>query len=409
MAEQNPDAERLMALLAGRDAALETWAEADWHRLTVLAQRQNVAPLLYSRLKQSGVTVPSPVAERLHLLYLASTTRNLRLFHELGGILRALRAAGLAVIPLKGACLAEAVYGNVALRPMSDVDLLVKPGELARALDALGAFGYVAARAIDIETERHASRHLPPLSKPGGVTVELHWTIVKPGRSVRFGDSDLDAVWSRATPATIAGVPVHMLSPVDLLWHLCLHASVQHHFDEIGLRGFWDIALVIRRYGDVIDWEQFLQRVNRSGSANGVHLALQLSEEWTGVAVPSSVMRSLRPAAPDAAAMAWARHKVWHETAPAVKTNVAGLQSSGRIADKLASLHHTFFPSRVSMAQTYPVPVGSWRLLLYYPVRFQDLWTRQGRTLWRLLRRDKALTSEVRQEAHLREYLGETL
>lgn len=408
MAEQNPDAGRLLALLAERDAATESLAEADWHRLVALAQRQNVAPLLYARLKQSSVTPPSPIVERLHQLYLANATRNLRLFHELGGILHALQSAGLPVIPLKGACLAEAVYGNVALRPMSDVDLLVKPADLTIALDVLRALGYVASRPIDIESERQASQHMPQLSRPGGVTVELHWTIVNPGRSVRFDDNDLDALWSRATPATIAGVQVLMLSPMDLLLHLCLHASVQHHFDGIGLRGFWDIALVIRHYGDVIGWEQFLQRVNRSGSANGVYIALLLTAEWTGVAAPSAVMRSLMPAAPDAAAIGWARHKIWHETAPAVKTNVAQLEGKARLADKLGGLRDVLFPSRAAMARTYPAPVGSWRLLLYYPVRFKNLWARQGQTMWRLLWRDKALTSEVRQEARLREYLGET-
>ena len=58
-------------------------------------------------------------------VYLASAHRNLRLFGELRQILRAFNAAGLSVIPLKGACLAEMIYGNIALRPMVDVDLLL--------------------------------------------------------------------------------------------------------------------------------------------------------------------------------------------------------------------------------------------------------------------------------------------
>jgi hypothetical protein len=39
-------------------------------------------------------------------------------------------------------------------------------------------------------------------------------------------------------------------------------------------------------------------------------------------------------------------------------------------------------------------------------VRFKDLWLRQGQAMWQLLRRDETLTTETRQEARLREYLG---
>ena len=51
-------------------------------------------------------------------------------------------------------------------------------------------------------------------------------------------------------------------------------------------------------------------------------------------------------------------------------------------------------------------PANSWRILCYYPVRFKDLWMRYSQTMWQLLWRDKTLTTEMRHEAHLREYLG---
>jgi Uncharacterised nucleotidyltransferase len=129
MTESNPDAERLIALLAERDVATETLAVAEWERLIALALRHKVAPVVYVRLKGHGLTPTPKAAERLRQIHLASATRNLRLFQELGNILSALQAANLPVIPLKGACLAETVYGNIALRPMGDVDLLVKPDD----------------------------------------------------------------------------------------------------------------------------------------------------------------------------------------------------------------------------------------------------------------------------------------
>ena len=406
MTEINPDAERLIALLSERAVAAETFGEADWQRIVELAQKQIVAPMLYARLIERGITPTPAAAQQLREIYLVSVVRNTGLLYEVENIFRAFQAADIPVIPLKGACLAEAVYGNLALRPMSDVDLLVKPADLAKALAVLRTLGYAAAHPFEIESVRHFSQHMPKLSKRGGVTLELHWTIVNPRYNVHFDDNDLDQVWSRATPVKIGGVQVLILSPGDLLWHLCLHASVRHRFAVIGLRGFWDMALVIRRYGHEIDWEQFARRVNQWGMANGVHLALQLTEEWTGIGIPAPVMRSLLPATLDAATIGWVRHKIWNETSPAVKSNVVHIVGKGRIADRLAALCDRLFPSRHEMASMYHAPANSWRILFYYPVRFKDLWMLQSQAMWQLLWRDKTLTTEARQEAHLREYLG---
>jgi hypothetical protein len=223
---------------------------------------------------------------------------------------------------------------------------------------------------------------------------------------MRIKENDLDQLWSRASPATIGGVQVLMLSPTDLLLHLCLHASVQHRFDIFGLRNFWDMALVIRRYGEQINWEQFTTRAQQWGVANGACLALQLTEEWTGAVIPTPVMRSLMPATLDEAAIGWVRHKIWDGISPALQGNDVARLGKARIADKAAALRDTLFLSRKVMASMYHAPADSWRILCYYPVRFKDLWLRHGRVVWQLLRRDKTLTAEARQEAHLRDYLG---
>jgi len=406
MTEINPDAARLISLLAERNVATETMGEADWRRIVALAQKHSVAPMLHVRLKERGITPPPAIAEQLRQIYLASATRNLRLFQELGDILRALQAANIPVIPLKGAWLAEAVYGNIALRPMSDVDLLVKPKDMIAALDVLRALGYASEYSFDPFTEQAISQHMPRMFKPGGLKVEMHWTTMNPRYRAQFDHDDLEQLWSRANPAIIRGVPVLTLAPIDLLLHLCLHASVQHRFDGAGLRNYLDIALLIRQSGDAIDWTQFTARANRWGIANGVWLALQLAQEWTDVVVPAPVLVALQAAPLDDATMDWVRHKIWNGSALALKSNVARFAGKERIADRLAALRDALFPSRHAMASMYHAPANSWRIFFYYPVRFKDLWVRYSQAMWQVLWRDKTLTTEARQEAHLREYLG---
>ena len=152
--EINLLAEQLIALLSGRAAAVEIFDAAAWQRIVELAQRQRVAPLLYARLKERVILPPPEAAQHLRGIYLATFKRNARLLDEVGKILRALRAADIPVIPLKGAYLANGVYGNIGLRQIGDVDLLVKPVDLAKALEVLRTLGYAAAHLIEIESVR---------------------------------------------------------------------------------------------------------------------------------------------------------------------------------------------------------------------------------------------------------------
>ncbi|MBI1802159.1 MAG: nucleotidyltransferase family protein [Chloroflexi bacterium] len=408
--EQNATTVLLTCLGHASDAAkaerLASVTPAEWDAVVAQARRHQSAPLLHHHLKRLGVALPGAAADALRRAYLQNAARNLGLYQELGKLLRLLRANDIPVIPLKGALLAKALYENIALRQIGDVDLLVKPADLAKALDGLRTLGYAPGYSFETEVERDRNQHLPRLFKRGELALELHWTIVNPRSNSRFADRDLDQLWSRAVPAIIAGVQVLTLSPEDLLWHLCQHASVQHRFDGAGLRDYWDIALVIRRCGNEINWEQFARHVNQFGIANGVHLALQLTEEWTGVAIPAPVLAALKAAPLDDAIMDWVRHKVLNGTSMVLKSDVARFGGKTRFADKLGVLRDVLFLSRIEMAEMYGPPANSWRILCYYPVRFKDLWMRHSQAMWQLLWHDKALTTEARQEAHLRDYLS---
>src|SRR5690349_18102423 len=50
--------------------------------------------------------------------------------------------AGIAVAPLKGSLLATGYYAEPGLRPMNDLDLLVRPADEPRMLELLAGLGY---------------------------------------------------------------------------------------------------------------------------------------------------------------------------------------------------------------------------------------------------------------------------
>jgi len=129
----------LVALLSRRELCPESMAPDDWDTVRAAAETHDLGALVYVRVKQHNVTLPPVVGDVLRASYVAGAARNMRLFDALGTILRSCETAGTPVIPLKGACLAERIYGDIALRPMADLDLLVKPADLPSAIERDGA------------------------------------------------------------------------------------------------------------------------------------------------------------------------------------------------------------------------------------------------------------------------------
>ncbi|MGC9024988.1 MAG: nucleotidyltransferase family protein, partial [Chloroflexia bacterium] len=140
------------------------------------ARAEGVAPLLYARVHGRAV-LPSAAEERLRLAYLANAARNFFLLRELERALLALSIQDIPVLLLKGAALGPAVYGNPALRPMGDLDLLVRPADAPCALETLASIGYRPVRpplrptTLTTDESQVFLRH-------GEVNLELHWGLL---------------------------------------------------------------------------------------------------------------------------------------------------------------------------------------------------------------------------------------
>jgi hypothetical protein len=264
-------AELLLRVLddAGADAPASLRPE-QWESVERAALEHGLAPLLHRHLEArrgGGTAPPAAVACRLRDVHVHSVLRSTAVRAALAELLRTLRGAGVDVIVLKGACLAGDVYGETALRPMADVDLLVRREDLGRTSALLASIGYASASGAQAE----GHHHLPAFVKPGAIPVEVHWSPARLGLAAdAFGD-----VWNDAGPAVVAGVEVLVLRPEALLHHLCVHLAHGHRF-WVPLLHLHDLAAVARRYPD-LDWGR-LEAIGRAhGSARFVYAALALA------------------------------------------------------------------------------------------------------------------------------------
>jgi hypothetical protein len=257
-----------------------------------LATRLGVAGHVHAALvaDPSHGGAPPEAWTRLGSAYYAFGARNALLLAALSQVLEALRARGIPVIVLKGAALVETVYGNLARRTMHDLDLLVHPEHAATAGEALEVLGYAPDEWYRPREWYLANlHHLVPL-KRDGVTVEVHHHLLPPSVPVLVPDAEL---WARARATTIGGAPALVLAPEELVVHLVLHLVLANRWVR-GLSALRDIAEVVARHGDALDWE----RVEAYGAPapRAIHAGLFVARDLAGAAVPDAVLSRLREA-----------------------------------------------------------------------------------------------------------------
>jgi hypothetical protein len=243
-----------------------------------MARRHRTFPLLYRGLM---ATCPDAIPEvsiaELRSMYDTNSQRNYHLTGQLIRALRALDARGVRAIPYRGPLLAREFYGDLALRRFSDLDVLVRPPDVARARETISSLGYRLSTEFEVaeQTLLHAHHYPFVLANASPVLLELHWAIAE----AYFGFSlNAERVWGRLEATEFWGTRVMSLAPEDLLIVLCVHAS-KHAWSNLSL--ICDVAAVALRC-PMPSWEQTILEARQSGVERmlllGLHLASRLLE-----------------------------------------------------------------------------------------------------------------------------------
>lgn len=256
-----------------------------WNDILSQLTRTGLAPLFFSRLENTSLAadVPAPVLLALREEYFLHGARNMIIFNDLSGLLEVLRPHGINAVVLKGACLAGKVYGDIALRPMGDIDILVRRSDLEEVQQVLIGMGYGPAERPPIREQCRKHHHLIPFVRPGGPPIEVHWSLTPAGCRFPMTMEDLE---EKALEIRINGASALMLCPEDLLVHLCLHLCTNHRFSMLELRNLCDIAEVLLHYGDEIDWTYLGERTRRFGVGKYVYSTLLVAEKLFGATLP---------------------------------------------------------------------------------------------------------------------------
>lgn len=274
--------------------AMRAVAALDWDRTVTRAEHERLAPILYMALR--GGAAPAPVLARLRAAWLAAERQHLLAGKQLREIVDAFGGAGIQTIILKGPALAADYYPDPALRPFTDLDLLVRRRDRDTAMEVLSRLGYAhgsPGRSLAYELEHAPAAYFVAPSDAPRLPIDLHWECVAHPGGSRATELAAEEIWSRALPAPSWGDAARALAAEDLLVYLAAHFAIHHAL--AGALWQLDLALVLKRHSATLDWDAVGARARRWCAAGAVYFALRAVDEQLGVRAPGPTMHRLRP------------------------------------------------------------------------------------------------------------------
>jgi hypothetical protein len=249
---------------------------ADWQMVDRQASQHRLRPLLHRRAVEGGWDIPEDCARRWQARYQRSARRALDQKAALTRIGRALQRGGVTAAVLKGGTFVWSGAIDPAVRPMRDLDLLVRPEDAARASALLHEIGFIANPHA-----RPSGKHLPGMSD-GKTVVELHLhlfdthTAAAAAREAGFAER----AWARKRASVVPGIDG--LCPTDTLLHLILHAVLDHQFNN-GPLLLIDMPVLVE--AGEIDWALLWREAEQIGAIRACQLALALGQSLCGLPV----------------------------------------------------------------------------------------------------------------------------
>jgi Uncharacterised nucleotidyltransferase len=258
----------------------------NWESLLGRAKDELILPTIAESIRElnRAQAVPIEVIELLAAVEGFNAERNQVIVDELKAVCKLLNEHRIEPVLLKGAAyLATGIYPKPATRFLGDIDLLVSKDQIQSAAGILIRNGYQVDGSDHFGRFRH---HHPPLRRRGSVFIELHSRL---GMGPCASLLPAEEVLSQSEASDLNGLQARVPRPEHLVMHLIAHSQIQHSYHERiwpPLRAMYDLALMQRRLGPILDWKEIDVRFRQAGRFGVLALhALQL-RETLGVELP---------------------------------------------------------------------------------------------------------------------------
>jgi len=279
----------ILALLSEAPQPAPQVHQDEWTKLITTLKSHWVLPLVYWHAGHvpEKMRPPREVMDVLRGSFQWSRIRTVHMERQLRHLTAAFLEAGVRMIVLKGPALARMVYPDPALRPGSDLDILVHPKEMTRSKEILAQLGYTCdARKFgtDVEALNHHEEYTSSDNGQHFRSIELHWKLIRVGI---LQESNVENYFENAVQVSFDGTTFEALHPVDALIHRALNNAFMHDGD-MRLIWIYDILILSRNLKETDDWLLLQNQSVARRARLAVEVALTLARSWYGLCLPDT-------------------------------------------------------------------------------------------------------------------------
>ncbi len=248
--------------------------EIDWTEFYTNCRKQKLRPIVYRILLK--IELPEPIKKSLRNDLNRLTLQSFEQAKETERIIFICKENGINLIPYKGTAFSKQFFGNISMRESSDIDLIIAPDNLPKAIETLERDGYSPYQKEYYEWVRHENfiqLHKDfSFDKHEGSArihhVELHYNIIS--KTTYLPDRSNSFHTNQTTDYQLFQKEVNCLLPVAHFRAVALHHMLM---DNMGyLKTVVDFAQMKVQIED-------LQNKNEL-SADEIHILKTMGEQY---------------------------------------------------------------------------------------------------------------------------------
>ena len=246
---------------------------------------RRLLPLFYRNARRS---IAAELRATLRGLYLQYWVQNEKLLRRLEQLLTWFDAEGVPTLVLKGMALSLLHYKDMAVRPTSDLDVLVPEERAREVISLLQQNGWSTNYAfVGAPRNSYFYRHIHaiPFTHAEYGELDLHWHVLQ---TATFRGADR-MFWDDSVGLRVGAIATRALNPTDQLLHACVHGFAANAVAPI--RWIADAITVLRT--SQIDWrrlENLAQQLHITAPLGGSLAFLRASFQ---AAIPDDVIEQL--------------------------------------------------------------------------------------------------------------------
>lgn len=255
--------------ICGEEPSAETISSLTNETMTALyklSKPQDIAHIVANALLSRGLIPDGEIKNVFLKEQMTSVFRHAQIRHELDRVCRALDAAKIDYMPLKGSVI-RSYYPRPELRTSCDIDVLVKPSMLDAAC---GVMVEVLKYKFEARTAHDVSYY-----SPSKTHIELHFDLFE------SEDAELNAVISRAWDMshTVDGSDYRYAMENDMfvVYHIA-HMAKHFMHGGCGVRPFIDLWIAKNKMG--YNKENVISMLSECSLGVFAEQAVLLSEVW---------------------------------------------------------------------------------------------------------------------------------